>query len=264
MADLFHPAVSDSLIVDVFAIMQITPRHTYQLQTKHPGRMRQLLNRPDFGLAVWAAACALSPDAEVERLDLDEPWHLPNLWLGVSVANQPQADLRIPALLDVYAAVTFVNCQPLLGSINLSDFLGTVHQCPGVRHTPTSDYGHTFSCCTNPALDWVVAGGESGAKARPTHPDWARGLRDQCVATSVPFTFAGWGAWRPAEPGDAFDRREPVAFDGPRGIGWTGPAAMVRVGAEAAGRVLDGRTWDELPRSYVALQTWLRAQERVL
>lgn len=86
-------------------------------------------------------------------------------------------------------------------------------------------------------------------KARPMPPDWARSLRDQCTTAEVPYFFKQWGAWRPAEAGDAFHRRKPVAFDGPSRVGHVGPAAMVRVGKKAAGRLLDGRTWDEFPRA---------------
>jgi protein gp37 len=69
-------------------------------------------------------------------------------------------------------------------------------------------------------LDWVVVGGESGPGARPMHPHWALSLRDQCVAAEVPFFFKQWGEWAPNGE---------------------------RQGKKRAGRVLDGRTWDEYP-----------------
>jgi protein gp37 len=77
-------------------------------------------------------------------------------------------------------------------------------------------------------LDWVVGGGEIGPGARPSHPDWVRGLRDGCVAAGLPFLFKQWGEWAPAQ-GDGFGHR------------------MVRLGRRAAGRLVDGRFWDELP-----------------
>ena len=76
-------------------------------------------------------------------------------------------------------------------------------------------------------LDWVVAGGEIGAGARQTQPAWVRELRDNCLASRVPFYFRQWGEWAPASPGT--------------------PDAMARIGKRAAGRVLDGRIWDEIP-----------------
>jgi protein gp37 len=115
------------------------------------------------------------------------------------------------------------------------------------------------------ALDWVIVGGESGPKARPMHPDWARSLRDQCVNAGVPYFFKQWGEWGPLEGSGA---REPTpighwvedfnavgrrviceagdqAFVG--GMTSRGVPHQVRVGKKAAGRELDGRTWDEMP-----------------
>jgi protein gp37 len=76
------------------------------------------------------------------------------------------------------------------------------------------------------ALGWVIAGGESGPGARPADPAWVRSLRDACVRAEVAFHFKQWGEWAPASDG---------ASD------------MVRLGKKRAGRVLDGRTWDEVP-----------------
>ena len=79
-------------------------------------------------------------------------------------------------------------------------------------------------------LDWVVAGGEIGPGARPTHPDWLRVLRDQCIAAGIPFFFRQWGEWAPLL------RESPVQ-------------SLVRVGKRAAGRLLDGRSWVEMPET---------------
>jgi protein gp37 len=79
-----------------------------------------------------------------------------------------------------------------------------------------------------PALDWVIAGGETGAGARPTDPDWLRDLRDRCRTAVVPFFFKQWGEWAPA-PDDQPTQK------------------MARRGRRAAGRLIDGRSWDELP-----------------
>jgi protein gp37 len=80
-------------------------------------------------------------------------------------------------------------------------------------------------------LNWVIAGGESGPKARPMHPDWVRSLRDQCLAAQVPFFFKQWGEWicDAIDPDD----RHPL---------------FRKVGKKAAGRLLDGREWNEWPR----------------
>jgi protein gp37 len=76
-------------------------------------------------------------------------------------------------------------------------------------------------------VDWVIVGGESGKGARPMDPQWARGLRDECTAYEIPFHFKQWGEYLPVD-GPAVDNYK-----------W--------VGKKAAGRVLDGRTWDEFP-----------------
>jgi len=101
---------------------------------------------------------------------------LPNVWLGVTAENQQRANERIPLLLQAPAAVRFVSVEPMLGPVDLRWYLGTGEML-------SSHY-----------LDWVIVGGESGPDARPMHPDWARGVRDQCVAAGVPFFFKQWGS----------------------------------------------------------------------
>lgn len=100
-------------------------------------------------------------------------------------------------------------------------------------------------------------GGESGHHARPMHPDWARSIRDQCVAAGVPFFFKQWGEWAPQ--GSPHDNVHGALFaDGyfdelpklPNGIGRHADhrfSTMYRVGKKAAGRMLDGREWSEFP-----------------
>ncbi|MGC0365043.1 protein gp37 [Rhodococcus sp. 27YEA15] len=138
---------------------------------------------------------------------------LPNVWLGVSTEDQKWADIRIPALLDTPAAVRFISAEPLLGPINLRQSLAKFH--PGDGEEWAGD-----RLAANRMLHWVIVGGESGRNARPMHPEWAASLRDQCVEAAVPFLFKQWGEW---------------------------DASSQRVGKKAAGRELDGRTWDEFP-----------------
>lgn len=128
----------------------------------------------------------------------------PNVWLGVTAENQTEAERRVPLLLKVPAPVRFVSCEPLLGRVDLSAFL--------------------------PGLDWVICGGETGQRARGMHPAWARSLRDQCAAASVPFFFKQWGEWIAdhEEVDNGEDDGEAVA-------------RMVRVGRRRSGAMLDGR-----------------------
>lgn len=171
MSDLFHDQVPDEYIAKVFAIMLLAQRHTFQVLTKRHGRMRALLNSHAF----WTRVLYEALDPELPAGDRDglqlSLHYLPNVWLGVSTENQQWADIRIPALLDTPAAVRFISAEPLLGPIDLDAI--------PVR---------------GPDLDWVIVGGESGPGARPMHPDWARGLRDQCNQTGVPFLFKQAGS----------------------------------------------------------------------
>jgi Bacteriophage protein gp37 len=197
MSDLFHDKVPDDYIAKVFAVMALAPQHTFQLLTKRHGRMRSLLSSERFPGLVYMAINALLEHGnplhinDIAIMDALDGFSrgrfkvLPNVWLGVSAEDQKRADLRIPALLDTPAAVRFVSAEPLLGPIDLSRFV--------------EDDGEKFDL---PPLSWVIVGGESGPGARPMHPDWARSLRDQCVAAGVPFLFKQWGEWgtQPTSP----------------------------------------------------------------
>jgi protein gp37 len=254
LADLFHEAVPDEYIAAVFGVMAQAPQHTFQLLTKRHGRMRSLLGGEDF------------------RRRFPFTWPLPNVWLGVSVEDQQWADIRIPALLATPAAVRWLSCEPLLGPVDLhAHDDGLHHWLPDFG--PQYDDGSGEPVCQGHGvsrglhtramrctwIDWLVAGGESGPGARPMHPDWARTLRDQCEASGVPFFFKQHGAWAPVEPDVTQNRREsdwtvqidgyhyPITEPHESPGGGSRDATVRRVGKRAAGRVLDGRTWDQYP-----------------
>jgi protein gp37 len=254
VSDLFHDAVPDDYIAQVFAVMDAAPEHIFQVLTKRPARMRSLLSSLAFEHAVfkhWSGGSALNPDERYPG------WPLPNVHLGVSVEDQRAADLRIPTLLDTPAAVRFLSCEPLLGSIELvPEHLGGY---------PESDqWTRDRQAGLVPLLNWVIVGGESGPHARPMHPNWARSLRDQCAVADVPYFFKQWGEWAPPTElvenhwCDVWEERHvqyvhPVdgrtMSHGDWGVGdhEQGWAQMHRVGKKRAGRELDGRTWDEYP-----------------
>lgn len=222
MSDLFHDAVPDKYIARVFAVIAACPEHTFQILTKRHARMRALLGSDGFNQRV--AHTLLREHGAVLRVS---DWPLRNVWLGVSTEDQKWADIRIPALLDTPAAVRWISAEPLLGSIDLSRWL---HYRPiGANLAMEPMPPSMVRACGLTPLDWVVVGGESGHGARPMHPQWARSLRDQCVAAEVPFLFKQWGAFRPPIDGDE-----------------TG-ASFTRVGKKAAGRTLDGELWDQYP-----------------
>ena len=119
--DLFHEAVYDEWIDRVFAVMALCPRHTFQVLTKRPQRMRDYLAvmEHEDQLERWCdAAVAISGDHNAEDRVYDIDWPLPNVWLGV-IEDRERADERIPPLLETPAAVRFVSCEPLLGPIDL-------------------------------------------------------------------------------------------------------------------------------------------------
>lgn len=156
MSDLFHEALPDEVIDKVFAVMALAPQHTFQVLTKRAQRMRDYMLNASRELRVLLAA-------KLDPATHDDIWPLPNLWLGVSVERQQEADERIPALLDTPAAVRFLSCEPLLGPIDLTSI----------------SYGGNMRD-TSDCLDWVIVGGESGPNARPFDLAWARSIVAQC------------------------------------------------------------------------------------
>jgi protein gp37 len=140
-----------------------------------------------------------------------------NVWLGTTVENQTTAAERIPHLLENSAHVRFLSCEPLIGPVDLTDYLG---------------FG----------IQWVIAGGESGGRSRPSHPRWISDLRDQCTAAKVRFLFKQWGNWAP------YDSK--VADSGKRVHIFPDGAAVIRRTKKDAGRLLKGRTWDQVPESF--------------
>jgi protein gp37 len=233
MSDLFHARVPRNFLARVFAVMAATPQHTYQILTKRPDRAARILTDlcgcgaghppgEHFRSSMEWAATPHSP-TYVPGLKPGiyhrAGWPLPNVWIGTSVENQKYADLRIPALVDTPASVRFLSCEPLLGPLDLSAWMPEGHaswRCQGpdcrrfysgplLQHCP--DCGregywtgsHTGNGRPNgQPISWVIAGGESGHRARAAHPDWLRRLRDQSVAADVPFFMKQWGEWGPA------------------------------------------------------------------
>ena len=204
-SDLFHEAAPTPWIDFVFGTMLSADWHVYQVLTKRPHRMRDHLSDPFAFERARRAAAATCPDAsrDAERLRHGR-WPPRHVWLGVSAEDQPTVNERIPVLLETPAAVRWLSAEPLLEEVYVFDLDGPIDLWDG-QASP---------------LHWVVCGGESGPRARPMDPDWARSLRDQCERVNVPFFFKQWGGVRP----------------------------------KAGGRVLDGRTWDGMPRLAGAAQ----------
>jgi protein gp37 len=233
-SDLFHEKVPDEWIDSVFCVMGAATRHTFQVLTKRPERMRDYLTRRRCNFAVKAPIGGGMVDWHPFNKELAVP---PNVWLGTSIEDQATADERWPHLLATPAAVRFLSAEPLLGPLSIAH-----------AYTTDAALAVLFAKLERGDVDprgnlhWVICGGESGPGARPMHPDWARSLRDQCQAAGVPFFFKQWGEWEP--------RRGFACPDDLPRAGWhhfDPECSMRRLGKKNAGRLLDGREWNEVP-----------------
>jgi protein gp37 len=252
MSDLFHESIPDGWIDKIFNVMgdcSELREHVFQILTKRPARMLEYMNTR--ARKAWNAP-------RMNRSSFPSN----NVWLGVSVEDQKTADERIPLLLQTPAAVRWISAEPLLGPIQLTSIA-----CRGAGYVDAlSGRGHdglTSDDSAGPAIDWVVVGGESGPKARPMHPDWARSLRDQCVVAGVPFFFKQWGQLEPVgivRDGDEVingtavydqegERVSPDCCSNDYEVDPEQVAVRFKpVGKKAAGRLLDGREWSEYPK----------------
>ena len=234
MSDLFHKDVPFEFIDRVFAVMALCPQHTFQILTKRPERMAEYFSRSDVRAEV--GTIALVNALRMGRKDADDfrqiRWPLPNVWLGTSVENQQTADERIPHLLKVPASVRFLSCEPLLDRVDLRYYLDLIYIGKWEKQARWQGTG----------IHWVIVGGESGHHARPMHMKWVRSLRDQCQSAGVSFFMKQWGEWVPTVQAMEVCNQGGWKFYSP-----PGDCVMMKVGKKAAGRLLDGRTWDEMP-----------------
>ncbi|MFZ2445718.1 MAG: phage Gp37/Gp68 family protein [Syntrophobacteraceae bacterium] len=225
MGDLFHEKVPIEFHLSVWDRIARSPMHIFMILTKRPQRMAEVVS--EIGVFNYGV--------------------LPNLWLGVTAENQARYDERARILVQIPAAKRFVSYQPALGPLNIRferyEVTGTILPIPVF---------HGMSKSSN-LIHLLICGGETGPGARPMHPDWARSVRDQCVEAGVPFFFKGWGEWAPRDDGNCLHMGKwcrtskgqkfyyNLHYPGLRGT------YMQRIGKKTAGRLLDGRTWEEFP-----------------
>lgn len=276
LSDVFedHPAINASGARErLWLLIETTPWLIWMVLTKRPENIMKMI-----------------PERWRKQLP-------PNVWVGTTTENQEWAEKRIPHLFMVPSVVRFLSIEPMLGPVDLTDL---------VLRDGNPDHGEAhysaLECDVDPIDDgdWlgktvnlVIVGGESGPHARPSHPDWARSVRDQCIAEGVPFHFKQHGEYEPvcsAESyidgiegmGDVTEWKKMshkvaiVHHDGrvekPEGAGYEqwwndfatrneasmaegsdtsmvgeDPWVMHFVGKHVAGRMLDGRTWDQMP-----------------
>lgn len=247
MSDLFHENLPDEAIDKVFAVMALCPQHTFMVLTKRSGRMREYMNDPAMRCRIGAAVRLLAPKnstpyptlygGSIAESDPVHPWPLPQIWLGVSTEDQPRADERVPDLLATPAAVRFVSAEPLLGPVDFASIDdGAAH-----REVPKREWGPLDSKDSPPSLWWdsltgkrtimhggatgdwsredarldmIIAGSESGHRARPCDIEWVRSIKNQCVSAGVAFFYK--------QAATANGKKLPMPE-------------------------LDGRTWDQFP-----------------
>jgi protein gp37 len=255
MADVFedHPKLETER-AKLWDLIAFTPYLDWQLLTKRPENMIRFA--PQAWRNGWPA----------------------NVWAMTTVEDQKRADERIPHLLRVPAKVHGLSIEPLLGPIDLHNWLilncfeteywKLVEMAGGEDKLPE----HLVWDRKKPnRIDWVIAGGESGPRARPMHPDWIRAIRAQCGAVGIPFFFKQWGEYRPLTFEECYSRRdcrfvlrdptkEITTYDycyheghqlqtmvSDHEFGWQYP--VVKEGTRKTGRTLDGRTWDQFPQT---------------
>ena len=232
LADVFDNEAPAAWRADLFDLIAMTPHLDWLLVTKRIGNVRQMI--PDR----WSVCMP------------------PNLWLGITVVNQAEADRDIPKLLGLKVSVRFLSMEPLLGPVDLR--FHVFSEPTGNFRTHAGKRQMELRKPVDGGLHWVIVGGESGPGARPMHPQWARDLRDQCAEAGVPFLFKQWGEWVDCDSGpeddalyegkaDCWAHIDGGHHDGAMGIDFFHTHPMYRIGKKAAGRLLDGVRHDGYP-----------------
>lgn len=212
MSDLFEENVPDAFINHVFAAMVAAPQHVYQVLTKRDERMQRYMSHPERAAAIENHAKRLlaewrKPVPPGKYLQFPPP----HIWLGVSCETQPYADECSDRLRHTPAAHRFISFEPLLDAID-----------------PKLD-----------RIDWVVAGGESGWKARRCNLDWVRAIASKCKAAGVPCfvkqlgsrPIGHWGESTLPVQSAQYDRKDEWVLRDPKGADpsqWPTDLASVR------------------------------------
>lgn len=225
LADVFDNQVPAGWRDDLWELILATPDLDWLLLTKRPQNIGKMI--PKFWFLIKG-----------------------RVWLGTTVEDQQRAVTNIPHLLNHDAAVRFVSIEPMLGPIDLTELARPMKVGEHVFDALACDVDPRDDEWEGRTINWVIAGGESGPQARPSHPDWFRSLRDQCAAADVPYLFKQWGEWAPRGPesfgypivdgvpqfrmSDTGDNGSDLAATGGNQC-W-----LNRAGKKRAGRLLDG------------------------
>ncbi|WP_157040146.1 DUF5131 family protein [Pelobacter propionicus] len=255
-SDLFHESVSDADIDRAMAVVLAcrvfsNRPHRFVAPTKRSSRQRRYFSsrKPAELLQAWAKAgnefifckapeisfseqvmgLCYGPADSMGRIlkdhgewgYIEKLFPLPNLIGCVTTENQQAVDKRIPDFLKTPFRTRLVLAEPLLGAISLLGSKDLVHG--------------------------VLAGGESGNSARPSHPDWFRQLRDQCGHDDLPFFFKAWGEWLPHGQEVMNSLLLPNDLPAASWYRWQDGNRSIKVGKRGAGRLLDGQEHNDLP-----------------
>jgi len=212
MSDLFHEKNNPNDINKVLNAIRCCSQHTFLILTKRPERMAIYFREIYKQISLYT-----------------------NLWLGVTAENQEQADKRIPVLLSIPAAKRFISIEPILSNIAMCGFDGTTYRPWLDKITyPTS-------------IDWVIVGGETGRNARPIHPDWVRGIRNNCINLNIPFFFKQWGEWQFGQQTEMEKLRGLALYRPGTYHDWGDGLISLKIGKKSAGRLLDGKEYNQIP-----------------
>lgn len=220
--DLFHKDVSDDFIDRVFNTMFQAKQHTYLILTKRPLFMHnyyEACRERGFPVNLWMSKGL-------------------NVYNGLTICNQQEADEKIPIFLQV-PGKKFLSIEPMLEAVDLTD-LPVPNDIRNFTFNALLDQDDDHFYNVHEKIDAVILGGETGPGARPMNPDWVRAIRDQCLAADVPFFFKQWGEWLP-------ESQHLYQYKEIRGIANDTNKKMRRVGRKNAGRMLDGVTHNDLP-----------------
>jgi len=269
MTDTFADFYPEQWVYDLFDAMAAARGRVFQVLTKRAERMNQLVHR-------WLEMRQLTavPD---------------HIWIGVSVENQKYADERIPWLIDL-PCIRFLSVEPMLGPVNLMAVggdafgWGQIDSLAGTKKVRANalEDGSEWETAVVGKIHWVIAGGESGKNARPTHPYWLLKISNQCLRSQTPFFFKQWGEWLPISDlpdseNYSYKTPEPTTrrlvqklfqetkYTVPVGFLHGNDGKFVsssleaeytaerecmmfyRVGKKVSGRLLAGRTWNQYP-----------------
>lgn len=226
MSDWLDDEVPIQWLAFLLETIRLCPWLDFQLLTKRPENWRERMSKvltenasnPEYCTTYnWLSDWEMADTAR------------PNVWIGTTVENQNYADQRIPHLLEIPAKVRFLSCEPLVGQVDIRHIRQADNQWFPMQH-----------------IHWVIAGGESGGQAQPSHPDWFRSLRDQCKMAGVPFFFKQWGEWLPVSHMNDVEA-DATLLRGYKGHKHPDGTLMLRVTRQVAGKKLDGQEWQQFP-----------------